>query len=96
MSEKFKLTMEYIESLIEEVSYNSIGCATTCYLKVGSSMVLGTSYVFDMSENDPARGRQLAYNKAITQLFELEAYHIKRAMDSSEDFIKLLSTEKGE
>lgn len=70
--------MEYIKSLIDDVEFIIDPQVIVCKLKVGEATVVGTSYCFSKSSYDEEAGKKSAYNDAIKQLFDLEAYHQKR------------------
>lgn len=79
-----QLTKEHIDSLIEDVEYKTSGCAFTCYLTVGDATIVGNSYCFDMSNQNRAKGMESAYNDAVSQLWHLEAYHLKRLRNKND------------
>lgn len=79
-----KLTKEHIDSLIKAVGYDSWGCVINCYLTVGDATIVGSSYCFDMNNQNIEMGKTSAYNDAIRQLWHLEAYHLKRLRNKDE------------
>lgn len=76
-----KLTPEYIESLVQDETYSrpSGGTLTICVLTLrGGSQVTGESNVITPDNFDADLGRKYAREKAISRLWELEEYHVKR------------------
>lgn len=73
-----KLTMEHIKGLIDDVEFISDPQVIICKMKVAESTIIGASYCFSKSSYDEEAGKKSAYNDAIKQLFDLEAYHQKR------------------
>ena len=73
-----KLTMEHIKSLIDDVEFITDPQVIVCKVNVGEATIIGTSYCFSKSSYDEGAGKKAAYNDAINQLFDLEAYHQKR------------------
>lgn len=77
-----KLTPEYIESLIDKEEYNFTLTDITCKLIVGEAVFVGVAHCFDATQRDVPRGRISARRKAVDQIFEAEAYHLKRERDA--------------
>lgn len=76
-----KLTPEYIESLVQDETYSrpSGGTLTICVLTItGECQVTGESNVITPANFDAELGRKYAREKAISRLWELEGYFVKR------------------
>lgn len=76
-----KLTPEYLESLIADETYARPGggTLTVCVLTLnGGTQVTGDSNVISAQNFDPDLGRKYAREKAVSRLFELEGYYVKR------------------
>lgn len=76
-----KLTPEYLESLVQDETYNRPGggTLTICMLTlIGGSQIIGESNVISAQNFDADLGRKYAREKAISRLWELERYHVKR------------------
>ena len=73
-----RLTIDYINGLIDSEDYIVEEQYVQCILMVGEAPVIGTSYRFSTSTHDPERAKIAARDDAIKQLFSLEAYHQKR------------------
>lgn len=73
-----RLTLEHINGLIENETYDIDPQVIVCKLTVGDATIVGTSYCFHKSSHDEERGKKSARDKAISKLFDLEAYHQKR------------------
>lgn len=76
-----KLTPEYLESLVQDETYNRPGggTLTICMLTlIGGSQIIGESNVISAQNFDADLGRKYAREKAISRLWELEGYHVKR------------------
>jgi hypothetical protein len=76
-----KLTPEYLESLVQDETYSRPGggTLTICVLTLtGGSQIVGESNVISPQNFDADLGRKYAREKAISRLWELEGYHVKR------------------
>lgn len=76
-----KLTPEYLESLVQDETYTrpGNGTLTICVLTMsGGSQVTGESNVISPQNFDADLGRKYAREKAISRLWELEGYYVKR------------------
>lgn len=69
--------MEHIKSLIDDVEFIIDPQVIVCKVKVDEATVVGVSYCFSKSSYNEEAGKKSAYNDAINQLFDLEAYHQK-------------------
>ena len=73
-----RLTIDYINGLIDSEDYIVEEQYVQCILMVGEAPVIGISYRFSKATHDPERAKKAARDDAIRQLFSLEAYHQKR------------------
>lgn len=76
-----KLTSDYIESLIQDETYARPGNSTltVCVLNLpGGCQVTGEDNVIDAQNFDPLLGQKYAREKAVSRLWELEGYYVKR------------------
>ena len=73
-----RLTIDYINELIDSEDYVVEEQYVQCILMVGEAPVIGISYRFSKATHDPERAKKAARDDAIRQLFSLEAYHQKR------------------
>lgn len=77
-----KMTPDYIESLVQEETYSRPGggTLTICVLTLtGSCQVTGESNVIDAATFDAALGQKYAREKAVSKIWELEGFHLKRS-----------------
>ena len=79
-----RLTIDYINGLIDSEDYIVEEQYVQCILMVGEAPVIGISYRFSKATHDPERAKKAARDDAIRQLFSLEAYHQKRVRPKTE------------
>ena len=79
-----RLTIDYINGLIDSEDYIVEEQYVQCILMVGEAPVIGISYRFSKATHDPERAKKAARDDAIRQLFSLEAYHQKRIRPKTE------------
>lgn len=75
-----KITQEYLESLIESVSYHhEDNKVSVCFitLKNGFKVTAGTSGVVNRIDFDSLIGEKYAYENAFNQLWALEVYRLQ-------------------
>lgn len=74
-----KITKEHLESLIETIEYGHYGdTLTVCVLTLKNRFsVVGKTACIDKAMYDEAIGKQISYENAFEQLWELESYKQK-------------------
>lgn len=77
-----KLTIEYIESLIDHESFQHEPKVMICKLHVGESVFVGEAHCFDQAQQNISRAKGSARRNAIDKIFAAEAYHLKRERDA--------------
>lgn len=92
-----KLTVEYLNSLVNSAEYVHQGLLTICTitLKNGFQLV-GTSACVSKDNYDVQIGRNIAYENAFAKLWELEGYALKqRIYESQNKEVTLRNGHKG-
>lgn len=92
-----KLTVEYLNSLVNSAEYVHQGLLTICTitLKNGFQLV-GTSACVSKDNYDVQIGRNIAYENAFAKLWELEGYALKqRIYESPNKEVTLRNGHKG-
>ncbi len=79
-----RLTIDYINGLIDSEDFVVEKQYVQCILMVGETPVIGISYRFSKATHDPEMAKKAARKDAIRQLFGLEAYHQKRVRPKTE------------
>jgi hypothetical protein len=71
-----KVTQRFLESIIEDVYYDTHKTVTICHLTLCSGFsVRGESACMNPADFDADIGRQLSYKDAFNKLWQLEGYH---------------------
>lgn len=93
-----KLTVEYLNSLVNGAEYVHQGLLTICTitLKNGFQLV-GTSACVSAENYDERIGRRIAFENAFAKLWELEGYALKqRIYESQEAKVTLRNGKQGD
>lgn len=81
-----KLTLEKIKSLVVKTEFQRFGETTTvCAAHLASGfVVIGVSGCLNPADFDEQKGREIAEQDAINQLWKLQGYHVKVQYAESE------------
>ena len=88
---KNKLTPADIEAVIKEEKYSRIADTTVtlcCLILINGFAVIGESSCVDPAEFDPYIGRDLARQRALDKVWELEGYLLKQSIFMAEQLRK--------
>lgn len=74
-----KLTIEAIHALVDSEDYLTHSTLTVCVLSLkNGALVTGESNVIDPANFDEAIGREMSRKDAISKIWQLEGYAMKR------------------
>ena len=81
-----KLTLEKIKSLVVKTEYQRFGATTTvCAAHLANGfVVIGVSGCLNPTDFDEQKGREIAEQDAINQLWKLHGYYVKAQFAESE------------
>lgn len=81
-----KLTLEKIKSLVVKTEFQRFGTTTTvCAAHLANGfVVIGVSGCLNPADFDEQKGREIAEQDAINQLWKLHGYYIKAQFAESE------------
>lgn len=81
----FKMTPEYIESLVASTTFLRHKTLTLCVLELtNGTMVTGESNVIDPANYDSLIGKDMSRKDAVSKIWSLEGYAIKRENNTAE------------
>lgn len=85
---KNKLTIDEIKGVITQEEYVFKGTLTLCILTLKNGFfVTGESACLDISNYDQETGKKIAFERALTKIWELEGYLLKqRLFESTTDW----------
>lgn len=81
-----KLTLEQIKSLVVQTEFQRFGTTTTvCAAHLANGfVVIGVSGCLNPADFDEQKGREIAEQDAINQLWKLHGYYVKAQFTESE------------